>query len=401
MIDYDKPRLPRILFGNGKSANVINIVKEFDIKKCLVVTDKGVRQLGIVDKILKNFAQEGIAYQIFDDVMPNPADYLIVDLAKNIKQNEYDGIIAIGGGSPMDTAKAAALIASFSKDPGTITRLFDYNRPFGKYYKENWKRTIPVITVTTTAGTSAEVTASTAITDTETGNKFSFGNEAIAPDVAIVDPELTVGMPARPTANGALDALAHALEIVVGVTKNEYTNMILFSCIEKVWKWLPIAVKEPNNLEARVQLSWAAHNSLANAGSPNGHAVAHAIGGLYHMVHGHACAVTLPTVVRHHAVTSQAEIAKTAEIMGIQTTGNAQADADLVANEIKAFYKQFGFSNLEESIKASGSDDNMETFVKKAIPLTLVDWKSRLWNPPIHENEEDCGKILRMIYEDK
>ena len=106
-------------------------------------------------------------------------------------------------------------------------------------------------------------------------------------------------MPAAATVCGGIDALAHTIEILGTANNNEYTNQILFLCLNKIWRWLPVAVKEPENLEAREQMSWAAHNALANGGVPNGHAVAHAIGSLYHITHGNACAMVLPTVVRH------------------------------------------------------------------------------------------------------
>ena len=119
-------------------------------------------------------------------------------------------------------------------------------------------------------------------------------------------------MPAAATVCGGIDALAHTIEILVGTANNEYTNQILFLCLNKIWRWLPVAVKEPENLEAREQMSWAAHNALANGGVPNGHAVAHAIGSLYHITHGNACAMVLPTVVRHFALYAQKNIQKMA-----------------------------------------------------------------------------------------
>ena len=127
-------------------------------------------------------------------------------------------------------------------------------------------------------------------------------------------------MPAAATVCGGIDALAHTIEILVGTANNEYTNQILFLCLNKIWRWLPVAVKEPENLEAREQMSWAAHNALANGGVPNGHAVAHAIGSLYHITHGNACAMVLPTVVRHFALYAQKNIQKMAEIMGTVTS---------------------------------------------------------------------------------
>lgn len=184
-------------------------------------------------------------------------------------------------------------------------------------------------------------------------------------------------MPAAATVCGGIDALAHTIEILVGTANNEYTNQILFLCLNKIWRWLPVAVKEAENLEAREQMSWAAHNALANGGVPNGHAVAHAIGSLYHITHGNACAMVLPTVVRHFALYAQKNIQKMAEIMGINVTGDALKDADAVANAIHVFCQELGLDTLQKIFAEKGYCDNCREFTEKMIPLVMDDFKSR------------------------
>lgn len=122
----------------------------------------------------------------------------------------------------------------------------------------------------TTSGTSSEMSCTGVITSTTHHVKFSFGNHHTSADMAIVDPEFTLGMPAMPTAYGAVDAVTHSVEMLIGIGSNEYTNNVVLNCIEKVWTWLPVAIAEPNQLEAREQLSWAAHNALGNGGIANG-----------------------------------------------------------------------------------------------------------------------------------
>lgn len=181
-------------------------------------------------------------------------------------------------------------------------------------------------------------------------------------------------MPAAATVCGGIDALAHTIEILVGTANNEYTNQILFLCLNKIWRWLPVAVKEPENLEAREQMSWAAHNALANGGVPNGHAVAHAIGSLYHITHGNACAMVLPTVVRHFALYAQKNIQKMAEIMGINVTGDALKDADAVANAIHVFCQELGLDTLQKIFAEKGYCDNCREFTEKMIPQYKIDF---------------------------
>lgn len=208
----------------------------------------------------------------------------------------------------MDAAKAASLIAGIPED---IEDLHEYGKT-GTPMLEQWNRPCMLVLMPTTSGTGAETTASAVISCEKHGMKFCFGNRNMAPDLCIIDPEFTLGMPEMPTAYGGVDALAHTVEILVGTGANAYTNTILLSCLKKIWTWLLIAVQEPENLEAREQLSWAAHNALANGGIPNDHAVAHAFDSLYHVVHGHACMMVLPAVIRHFAETAQEAIGQIA-----------------------------------------------------------------------------------------
>ena len=210
-------------------------------------------------------------------------------------------------------------------------------------------------------------------------------------------------MPEAPTIFGGADCLSHIIENLVGTGANDYTEIILLECLKRVWTWLPVAVENPNNIEAREQLSWAAHNSLANGGIPNGHAVGHAIGSLYHLVHGHACIIVLPTVIRHFSETAQGVIQKIAKVIGISITGNEQEDSNNVANAILDFYKKLGLKPFKETIEEKGINDNEETFIEKIIPAILDDFKSKQWLPPIHlENStEKIAEICKRIYQER
>lgn len=397
MMNYEKPGLPHIIFGSGTYVKVGTVLTGYNVTKCLIVTDPGVMNLGMVDKVGTVIEAHGIQYDVFKDVMPDPLDTVALQVAEIIKNGGYDGVVALGGGSPMDVAKAAALIASFEE---SVEDLHDYRRT-GPKARTDWKRNYPLVTIPTTSGTGAEVTSSAVITYSRTNLKFSFGNEAIHADTAIIDPEFTLGMPAGPTINGAMDALSHALENVVGNSQSEYSNMMMLECIERVWKWLPIAVAEPNDLEAREQLSWAAHNSEANGGIPNGHAVGHALSSFYHLIHGHSCVIVLPTVIRHHAEASQKAIAEIAKRIGVPVTGDAKVDAERVAQAVHRFYKSFGLMSLKEWMDAKEYEDDRETYIQKMIPFVLDDFKSTTWNPPIHLDENMCGKVCGMVYDDK
>ena len=396
---YQKGKMPQIIFENESLLQVSRILKENEIKKCLIVTDAFISQHVLTRTLIDDLSKQNIVCDVFNQVTPEPTDVLCMEIAKIIKEKKYDCVLGIGGGSPMDGAKAATQIAGIPED---IHDLHEYGKT-GHKMKETWTRACMLMLIPTTSGTGAETTASGVITSTIHGMKFSFGNQHISPDYAIIDPRYTLNMPAFPTACGGVDALSHTIEILVGVENNDYTNQILFLCLEKIWKWLPIAIEQPDCLEAREQLSWAAHNALANGGVPNGHAVAHAIGSLYHVVHANACAMVLPTVIRHFANSAQDNIQKMANIMNVEITGDAKKDADRVANAVSDFTKKVGMKTLQEYFKENDIHESCEEFSKKMIPVIMDDFKSQKWMPPIHTGNyhEKVGKICQSIYEEQ
>lgn len=398
MKPYQKGKMPRIIFGSKSVLKIADVLKQSEIKKCLIVTGHHVIHHPMTQKIIEDCLSQKIICDVFDGVTPEPTDILCLEIAEKIVKNEYECVLGIGGGSPMDAAKAATLIAGI---PEKIMDLHEYGKT-GSKMKESWKRFCMLGLIPTTAGTGAEATASAVITSVSQGMKFSFGNGNIGADFAVIDPEFTIGMPQYPTVCGGIDTLAHAVEILVGTGSNEYTNQILLLCVEKVWRWLPTAVNEPENLEAREQLAWAAHNALANGGVPNGHAVAHAIGSLYHVTHGHACAMVLPTVVRHFAYSSQEIIQQIADKMSIKITGDARIDADQVAYAICDFCRNLGLHSLQDTLIEKDILDSCKEFTTKMIPLILDDFKSKEWMPPIHTGnyEEKIGKVCEAIYKE-
>lgn len=396
---YEKGNLPQIIWGSKSAGRVQAELEKTGVQRCLIVSDKFIGKHPITQRLIRSLEGGGIACDVFDRVLPEPTDLLCIEIAQKIKRGHYDCVLGIGGGSPMDAAKAASLIAGI---PEEIPDLHEYGKT-GARMREQWSRPCMLVLMPTTSGTGAETTASAVISSEKHGMKFSFGNRNTAADLCVIDPEFTLGMPATPTAYGGVDALAHTIEILVGTGANAYTNTILLSCLEKIWTWLPIAVQEPENLEAREQLSWAAHNALANGGVPNGHAVAHAIGSLYHVVHGHACMMVLPTVIRHFAESSQKTIGQIAVQIGVTVTGDAKTDAENVANAILLFYKNLGMKPLRETLQEKGCLDDEQTFIEKMIPVVMDDFKSHQWLPPIHTGDyrEKVGRVFSAIYNEK
>lgn len=399
MKGYAKGKLPQVIFGSNTAEQIGTQLKNCEIKRCLIVSDPRMIGHNITKRVIQVLKDVNIDCRIYDQVQAEPSDTICLKIAEIIKTQNCDCVLAIGGGSPMDAAKAAALIAGI---PEKIEDLHEYGKS-GTRMREIWKRPCMLALMPTTAGTGAETTSSAVISSTVHQLKFSFGNRNTSADLCIIDPAFTIGMPAGPTANGGADAIAHAVENLLGTGANEYTNTVLIECFKRAWKWLPIAMKESENLEAREQLAWAAHNALANGGMPNGHAVAHAIGSLYHLVHGHACMVVLPTVIRHFAESAQDVIAEIAKIIDVPVTGDAKTDADRVADAFMEFYKNLGMKPFKAAMLEKGFQDDEQTFCEKMIPVILDDFKSKEWMPPIHtgDYQTKIAKICAMIYEEQ
>ncbi len=399
MRSYEKPALPWEVFGVGVSKEIGAKLKERDTAYCLIVTDNGIVKAGIVDPIARDLEEKGIRYIIYDKCEPNCPDYIVMEIASLVKEQKVDTILAIGGGSSMDAARAGAMVAGI---PEEITDLHEYGGT-GTKMKASYKPACQVVTVATTHATGAEASRSSVVFDTKRKIKYSFLNPNMTPDLAFTDPALTMGMPARPTAITGMDAMAHPLENLIGPGGSSFSDPICLASVERVWQWLPIAVEEPDNLEARSQLCWAALQGNTSGGIPPAHAIAHAIGARYELVHGHACAVVLPSLIRHHAETRADMIKELAKIMGVPTTEDPITIANRVAKRISKFYKDLGLCSAHEAIAANGFNDDRDTFIQTLIEPVLDDFKSRAWNPPIHREEDRpvLEKLLGAIYDEE
>lgn len=395
---FEKFRIPHVVFGYDTAKLTGEKVKYLGGTKCLVVTDQGVINAGIYEPIVKTLEEAGIEYVTYDKTLPNPPDYICMEAAEILKKENCDCTIAIGGGSSIDTAKAANLIANIEEE---IVSLHDYSGT-GTKMKPSFNRSVKFLAIPTTSGTGAEVTVSSVITDTKLNLKYSFMNENMVADMVIIDPALTMGMPPKPSAVVGLDALSHALEVVVSVKQNDFSSMLAFDCIERIWKWLPVVYRDPKNVEARSQMSYAANMAESTGGAANAHCVGHAIGAKYHIVHGHACIMAEPTLIRHHADASAENIRKLASIVGVPNIGTNKEVADYVADAVLNFYKSFGLGAFRETMEANGIHDDKETFTEKLIPAILDDFKSRGCVPGIDrpEDRDNLIKVCEMIYDE-
>jgi len=298
----------RIEFGNGVAANVGEEAKGLGGSRALVVTDPGVVSAGLLDPVVDNLKKAEIIVTVFDDVAPNPRDTSVARGAEVALSKGCDVLVALGGGSSMDTAKAIGVI---QQEGGKIT---DYEG-LGVVTKP----ITPLIAMPTTAGTGSEVTSWSVVTDTARSFKMSIGSPLIAARVALADPELTVELPAAVTAATGMDALTHAIEGFTARLSEPLTDSLAVSAIRLIGKNLRQAYANGRNLEARYAMMLAsllAAVAFGNSDIGGVHYMGKAISGLYDTPHGNAMAIYLPVVAEFNCIAVPEKFAVVAEALG-------------------------------------------------------------------------------------
>lgn len=320
---------PVLWFGVDQSRRVAEAVRGTGEHRALVVTDKGVRGSGIVDRLVDALAHGGCQTAIFDEVIANPTTDTLDAGARALREFGRAAIVAIGGGSSLDVAKGVA-IAGVNVGSG---RDFDYRN-------EHPIAPRPIVAIPTTAGTGSETNAFGVIDDPLTGEKFYVGHSATLARVAILDPRLHVGLPPRATAATGLDALAHAIECLSSKNHNPYGDALALEAARMIVRSLPIAVEGGGHLDARSRMALASHMAgvafAAGTGLGLGHGIAHAVSAQCGAVHGEVLAVVLPDVMRFNLTARRSTYARLADALGVgdphhSDESNAAAAIDAVA----------------------------------------------------------------------
>ena len=298
----------RVLFGIGASKEIGKETKALGGTKVLIVTDSGVVSSGLVVSLRTNLEDAGLKVLLFDRVEPEPSASLVDESAQFAKEKGVDIVIGVGGGSSLDVAKGASLLAS---NPGNV---LDY---CGMDLIP--KKGLPKILVPTTAGTGSEITRVFVLTDkTDNTKKVVYSNYAI-PELALVDPTLTISMPSRVTADTGMDALVHAIETYVSMNATPFSDLLASKAIELIAKYLPMAFAKGENIEARYHMSLAsllAGMAFASGGLGAVHALAYPLGTEYHLPHGRTNAIMLPHVMEFNSIGNRSRYALIAEMMG-------------------------------------------------------------------------------------
>lgn len=308
----------QIEYGIGSVERLAEIVKALNAKRLLVVTDTGIRNSGLLERISTLLDAGKLAHQIFDNVEPNPKDYNVAEGAEMTRQLDADCLVSVGGGSPIDCAKAIAVVAR----QGGAAR--DYEGP-----DRIGADVLPLIAIPTTAGTGSEVTFSSVITDSKEKYKFSIKDPKIAPKVALVDPEMTLTMPPGLTAATGMDALTHAIEGFTAKAAEPIADSAALYAIELITTYLRTAVSDGNHLEARAGMllgSVLAGIAFSHSDVAAVHCVAEALGGKYDAAHGVCNAVVLPAVMAYNLDYCKDRYARIAGALGL-SYNNAEEGA--------------------------------------------------------------------------
>jgi alcohol dehydrogenase class IV len=340
------------LVGCGCLAELGVYISELNVKKALIVTDSTLSKNGVVDKVIDVLDEANIAYTVFDHVKPNPTVQNVSDGVTRYKDANCDFIVSVGGGSPQDAAKGIGLMITNGGD------LRDYEGVGKTTYKS-----VPLVAVNTTAGTSAEYTINYVITDEERHVKMVMVDKNSLVKISVNDPELMIGKPAHLTAATGMDALTHAIEAVVTPGAYTVTDATALAAVETIFNYLPRAVANGEDIEAREQMVYAmllAGMAFNNAGLGYVHAMSHQLGGVYDLPHGVCNAMLLPIVEKENAERHPDKFPLIAKAAGINTEGKTPAQcAEDVIDKIKALSQEVGIPTRLSELGIKSVDLNL------------------------------------------
>lgn len=368
------------ILGKNALAESMAAIAALGLKKALIVTDGGLSKMGVADQVGQELKKHGVEYEVFDGVNPNPTVSNVNDGLAKLKAAGADCVVSLGGGSSHDCAKAVALVAT---NGGKIE---DYEG-----LDKSKKPQLPLIAINTTAGTASEMTRFTIITDETRHVKMAIVDKNVTALLSVNDPSLMEGMPASLTAATGMDALTHAVEAYVSTAASPVTDACAVKAIELIAKYLPVAVKEPKNSEAREQMAYAqflAGMAFNNASLGYVHAMAHQLGGFYDLPHGVCNALLLPHVERFNQRAAKERLDEVGAILGAN-------NADLAGLEvIDAITKLAGIVGIPKTLKELGvKEEDFGVLADNALKDVCG------FTNPVQANKDEIIAIFRAAFE--
>ena len=372
---------PTLLEGPGAIRKLPEFIKSKGLNKVLVVTDKGLMGIHLLDSLFEELDKAGVEYVVYDGTQPNPSIENIEDARALYVDNNCQGVIAFGGGSPMDCAKAAA---------ARVTNPKISVRKMRGVLKLHHKLP-PFFAVPTTAGTGSETTLAAVVTDTATHEKNAINDIRLKPRFAVLDPELTVGLPPHITSTTGMDALTHAVEAYIGKSNVKSTEEYAEKATKMIFENIEKAYINGKDIEARDQMlkaSFYAGQAFTRAYVGYVHAIAHNLGGQYGVPHGLANAIILPYVLEYYGETAHKRLAKLAVIAGVKTDGTDKEKAEAFIEAIKTLNKNMNIPDGFDMVQEKDIPVIVERALKEGNPLYPV---------PKIMDKADCEAVIRRM----
>jgi alcohol dehydrogenase len=372
----------KLITGNGATECLAQEVERLGMKNPLIVTDEILVKIGVIERI--KLILKGFTFGVYTGVKPEP-EFVVVEECTNLfRKGEHDGLIAVGGGSAIDIAKA---VSAFSGYAGNLLELVGTGLVPEKG--------APIIAIPTTAGTGSEVTNISILSDKEAQLKKGIVSDYLLPDVAIVAPEMTLTMPQSVTSASGIDALVHAIEAYISVHASPITDALALGAMKMIAKNLPKAYSNPNHVEAREQMATAslmAGMAFGNAGVGAVHALAYPLGGRYHIAHGVSNALLLPYVMEWNKISCVERFRDIAEALGEKTDG--LTDNEAADKAVQAMRRLSAEVNIPSGLRAF-------KIPEEAIPDMAEDASKNerlLRNNPRLLSKSDIEKIYQSAY---
>jgi alcohol dehydrogenase len=321
IVELRKFVAPEFIFGSGARLLVGRYAKNFGARKVLIVTDPGILAMGLVDPVLDALKAEGIDYEIYSDIKPNPTARQVMEGAEIYLNNNCNFIVAVGGGSPMDCAKAIGIVSSNRREVHEFEGVDKVAIPSS-----------PLICIPTTAGSAADVSQFAIITDSERKLKMAIVSKTVVPDVALIDPETTLTMDKSLTIATGFDVLSHAIEAYVSNASSPITDLHALEAIRLVVSNLIPTINDLGNIELRGKMMLSSLNAglaFSNASLGLVHAMAHSLGGLLDLSHGECNALLLDRVVEFNFEAESEKYKEIARAFGLEVDGLKDEDVKM------------------------------------------------------------------------
>jgi alcohol dehydrogenase len=359
-------RKPQLIEGVNAVRKLPKVIMDLGIRSVLIVTDEGITSIGLMDGLLQDLKEGNMNVVIYNKTVPNPTIENIEEALQLYYANHCEGIIAFGGGSPMDCAKGVG--ARIARPEKTVPQM--------KGELKIRKNIPPLFAIPTTAGTGSEATVAAVISNNETHEKYAINDMALIPHYAVLDPILTINLPPHLTAATGMDALTHAVEAYIGNSNTEETRQSSREAVKLIFEFLPEAYRNGQNLEARTQMQKAAF--LAGVAFTRAyvgyvHAIAHTLGGFYSVPHGLANAIILPHVLEYYGKSAHEPLAELADLIKLTApTESNETKALKFIEAIKNLNKRMDIPKKVNGIKEDDLPLMVDRAYQEANPLYPV-----------------------------